>query len=104
LNSLRKEGSDIFLTSNDDVTKNPEWLHGVTPDSEGKIQNAKTCVIIVAEKDNGIVDVFYIYFYAFNWGGKVLGQNFGELLFHLLSPTLNRIERECQVEIIPVLG
>ena len=78
LNALGKGGSDIFMTSNDDVSKNPAWLLGVVPDSEGKVHNAKTCVIIVAEKDNGIVDVFYVYFYAFNWGGKVLGDNLGK--------------------------
>lgn len=87
LNALGNGGSDIYLTSNDDVSTNPEWLLGVTPDSEGKVHNAKTCVIIVAEKDNGIVDVFYVYFYAYNWGGEVLDQNLGELRFHLLSPT-----------------
>ena len=86
LNALGNGGSDIFLTSNDDVSKNPVWLCGVNPDSEGRVHNAKTCVIIVAEKDDGIVDVFYVYFYAFNWGGKVLGQNLGELLFHLVLP------------------
>ncbi len=89
LNALGNGGTEIYLTSNDDVSKNPEWLLGVTPDSEGKVHNAKTCVIIVAEKDNGIVDVFYVYFYAFNWGGEVelIEQNLGELRFHLLSPT-----------------
>jgi len=89
LNALGNGGSEIYLTSNDDVSKNPEWLLGVTPDSEGKVHNAKTCVIIVAEKDNGIVDVFYVYFYAYNWGGEVeiIDENLGELRFHLLSRT-----------------
>ena len=87
LNALGNRGSDIFLTSNDDVSQNPPWLLGVTPDSEGKVHNAKTCVIVVAEKGNGIVDVFYFYFYAYNWGGIVLDQNLGELRFYLLSPT-----------------
>ena len=80
LNALGTGGTDIFLTSNDDVSKNPAWLRGVTLDSEGGVNNAKTCVIIVAEKGNGIVDVFYVYFYAYNWGGEVLGHNLGELL------------------------
>jgi hypothetical protein len=80
LNALGTGGTDIFLTSNDDITTDPAWLRGVTPDSEGRMHNAKTCVIIVAEKDNGIVDVFYIDFFAYNWGGEVLGINLGELL------------------------
>lgn len=106
LNALGNGGSDIFLTSNDDVSKNPTWLCGVTPDSDGKVHNAKTCVIIVAEKDNGVVDVFYVYFYAYNWGGKVIGDNLGEFRFfiscHILPHRrISHLEHEHQVEIYP---
>lgn len=30
------------------------------------------------EKGAGVVDVFYFYFWAFNWGGVVLGKQLGK--------------------------
>jgi hypothetical protein len=78
LNRFGNGGVDIYLTSKDDVTENPAWLDGIKPGPDGKIPNAKTCTVIVADKGNGTVDAFYIYFYAFNWGGVVLGDNLGK--------------------------
>jgi hypothetical protein len=77
LNALGKNGTDIYLTSKVDISKNPAWLNGVKPDANGKTNGATSCVVIVADKGNGIVDAFYMYFYAFNWGGIVLNQNLG---------------------------
>ena len=72
-------GIDICLTSNDDITTNPPWLYGVQPDANGKTNGATSCVIIVADKGNGIIDAFYFYFYAYNWGGivNVVNKNLG---------------------------
>ena len=70
----------MYLTSKDDVTKNPTWILGVKPDASGKTNGAVTATIIVNDKGNGNVDAFYMYFYANNWGGTVLGLpqlNFG---------------------------
>lgn len=69
--------SEIYLTSRTDITTNPSWLYGVKPDSTGKIVGATPCVIIVNDHGDGTVDAFYMYFYAYNWGGKVLGRNLG---------------------------
>jgi hypothetical protein len=79
LNALGKNGSDIYLTSNDDITKNPTWMLGVKPDAGGKTDGATSCAIIVANKGGGMVDVFYMYFYAYNWGGVVglINKNLG---------------------------
>ncbi|KAF1834183.1 hypothetical protein BDW02DRAFT_579811 [Decorospora gaudefroyi] len=78
--NLDQMGSDVWLTSNDDVTKNPQWIKGTKPDAKGKTNGATTAAIIVNDKGNGNVDAFYMYFYAYNYGGEVLGWselNFG---------------------------
>lgn len=72
LDQLNSFGTEVYLTSVDDITKNPSWIKGVTPNAQGKTENATTSVIITTDKGNGIVDAFYMYFYAYNWGGKVL--------------------------------
>jgi hypothetical protein len=80
LSNLSQLGSDVYLTSNDDVTTNPAWLKGTAPDGDGAIRSAKTATIIINEKKDNSIDVFYFYFYAFNPGTSVLGLsalNFG---------------------------
>ena len=78
LDSLNALGNDsIYLTSKVDITTNPAWLNGEKPDSSGKTGDAVSCAIIVTDHGNGTVDAFYMYFYAFNWGGITLGENFG---------------------------
>ncbi|PSK34885.1 hypothetical protein B9Z65_1468 [Elsinoe australis] len=72
-----KDGANIYLTSKQDVTTNPVWLNGVAPDSSGSIGDAIGSTIIVVDKGNGVVDAFYMYFYAYNWGGVLLGFNVG---------------------------
>ena len=71
LNAL--DGSSIYLTSNEDVTTHPAWLNGIKPDSMGKSGDAVSCAIITNDRGGGELDAFYMYFYAYNWGGVVLG-------------------------------
>lgn len=75
LNSLG--GPNIFLTSVDDVTTNPAWLNGVKPDSAGKTNGAISAAVIVNDRGSGNVDVFYMYFFAFNRGNTVFGREIG---------------------------
>jgi hypothetical protein len=84
LNKLgSKEGKDVYLTSTVDVTTNPAWLNGVTPDAEGRTKDATTSCVILTDKGNGTVDVFYMYFFAYNWGGVVINNQLGIALGHL---------------------
>ena len=90
-----KGGTNVYLTSVDDVTKNPPWLTGVKPDASGKTNGATTSVVVVNTHADGIVDAFYFYFYSFNLGNKVLGQNLGNVsefgVFFSLLETLPQI-------------
>ncbi|KAH7378320.1 hypothetical protein BKA66DRAFT_149445 [Pyrenochaeta sp. MPI-SDFR-AT-0127] len=79
LNSVGANGGrDCYLTSNDDVTKSPKWLEGVQVDANGGTGESKTGVVIVVDKGGGVVDAFYFYFYANNWGGVVLAKELGD--------------------------
>ena len=40
--------------------------------------DAKSCAIIINDHGNGIVDAFYMYFFAFNQGETVFGQVLGD--------------------------
>ena len=76
LDALNSEGGkSIYLTSDNDVTTHPAWLNGVKPDGSGKTNGATSLAVIVNDRGDGEVDVFYMYFYAYNWGGVLLGQN-----------------------------
>ncbi|KAG8624755.1 hypothetical protein KVT40_007822 [Elsinoe batatas] len=72
-----QDGANIFPTSKQDVTTNPAWLNGVTPDSTGSTGDTIASTIIVVDKGSGVVDAFYMYFYANNWGGTILNFNVG---------------------------
>ena len=71
-------GSSIYFTSTDDITTNPSWLEGVTPNSVGETEGATSCAIIVNDHGAGLVDAFYMYFYAFNYGGTYFGHVIGD--------------------------
>lgn len=76
LDALNSQGgTSVYLTSVDDITKKPPWLNGVKPDSSGKTNNAVSTAIIVNDHGSGNVDVFYMYFYAYNYGPPVLDQD-----------------------------
>lgn len=78
LNSRGNNGKNVFLTSTIDVTTSPKWLDGVVPDSRGSTKNATSCAIIVNDRGNNFVDVFYMYFYAYNMGNTVLFHELGD--------------------------
>lgn len=71
-------GATVYLTSVDDITKNPAWLQGVKPDGAGKTNGAVSTAIIVNDHGSGNVDAFYMYFYAYNQGPPILGQEIGD--------------------------
>uniref|UniRef100_A0A060SXM1 ARAD1A05192p n=1 Tax=Blastobotrys adeninivorans TaxID=409370 RepID=A0A060SXM1_BLAAD len=65
----------LYLTALQDFDSDPDWITGRrnVPDIEtGRISRAPaTCIVV--EKDNGIVDAFWFYFYSFNLGPFVMG-------------------------------
>jgi hypothetical protein len=68
----------LYLTSKENVTANPTWLYGVLPDATThETVGAKSCAVIVYDHGDEVVDAFYMYFYAFNFGPTVLGQVLG---------------------------
>ena len=71
-------GKDVFLNSNDNVITNPTWMKGVRPDANGKTNGAKSCCIVVNDHGTGIVDAFYMYFYAYNQGQTIFGKELGD--------------------------
>lgn len=71
LDLLKPFGRETALTSNDDVTKSPNWLYGEQPDASGIISNATPCAVIILEKTPRDVDVFYFYFYSYDRGANV---------------------------------
>lgn len=64
-------GSDVFLTSKDDVNAQPAWITNAAgqPDASGKSTAPGTIVLV--EKDGGVLDAFFFYFYSFDHGGTV---------------------------------
>jgi hypothetical protein len=78
LNAFADNGTNVFLKSKDDMATHPLWVRGMLPDAEGRVGGgAKTCCVIVADKGNGVVDAFWMFFYGYNYGGTVLSMNLG---------------------------
>ncbi|KAK1624692.1 vacuolar protein sorting-associated protein 62 [Colletotrichum phormii] len=71
LETLNRFGDEVALTSNDDPLSYPEWIHGATPDADGRISNATPCVVVLVEKGERDLDAFYFYFYSFNEGMNI---------------------------------
>ncbi|KAJ8610881.1 hypothetical protein MRB53_038269 [Persea americana] len=82
-------GSNVYLSSVDDfsVMPSPAWLDGVVPDAKGKTEGVRSCAIIINQHGgSGIVDVFYMYFYPYNRGDVVLGQELGDHIGDWFTP------------------
>lgn len=78
LNDINGEnGLDVYLTSKQNIATLPAWLDGVEPNNNGETTGAVSCAVIVNDHGDGHVDAFYMYFYAYNWGGVYLGFNVG---------------------------
>ncbi|CCD55659.1 hypothetical protein ACHAPC_005269 [Botrytis cinerea] len=78
IDKLNNWGLDVYLTSTVDITTSPSYLTGVVPSSTtGRTQDAISCSVILTDHGDGLVDVFYMYFYAYNQGNTVLGQELG---------------------------
>lgn len=78
LNEFGNDGDDVYLTVQpDDAVPDAGFLRGTTPNEAGETEDATTSVVIVNDKGDGVVDVFYFYFYSFDWGGRYLGMNIG---------------------------
>jgi hypothetical protein len=74
-------GEDVYLTSNEDLGKIPNYLHGQAPNKKTlQTEEAVSTVVIVVDKGDGIVDAFYMYFYTFNQGPTVYGHELGDHL------------------------
>jgi hypothetical protein len=80
LNVYNNETAKVYLASIVDVTTNPEWLRGEEPDHSGMAGTTKSCAIIISDRGSGTVDVFYMYFYAYNRGTMVFLQDLGNHL------------------------
>jgi hypothetical protein len=75
------DGEDIYLTSNINLGTTPKYLHGKAPNRKTlQTENAISSVIVVVDKGNSFMDVFYMYFYTFNQGPSVYGHELGDHL------------------------
>jgi hypothetical protein len=86
LNNLKKlnridNADEIYLTSTEPLFSLPEYLKGQKPDPKTlQTKNATSCVVIVVDKGEGVMDAFYMYFYTFNEGPSALGHTAGNHL------------------------
>jgi hypothetical protein len=78
-------GEDVYLTAHPALPTLPEFLLGTKPNPKTlQTENAASAVIIVVDKSavvgDGVVDVFYMYFYTYNKGPEALGHQVGNHL------------------------
>ena len=100
LNDFEK-GSDVYLTSNDNVEDRPDWLGGQVNIPDDYADDSKTngsdpkaagpkigtrsqgghsdapAVLVTINKGDGIVDAFWFFFYSYNLGNVVFNVRFG---------------------------
>lgn len=73
-------GGNVWLSANDDFTQLPNWTRGMRPDANGNTEGAASCAVILQDKGNGVLDAYYMYFFAYNQGDYVVGQELGDHL------------------------
>lgn len=81
LNRYGNAGENIFLTSKDDPTTYPGWLHGQQP-VDGRVDSARVITIFVKKQVSDedrppeeVVDMFSFYFFNFNAGPRIPNSN-----------------------------
>ncbi|KAJ3300391.1 hypothetical protein HK104_001355 [Borealophlyctis nickersoniae] len=77
-NIEKVNAANVALTSVDDPQRSPAWQQSREniPDPRTRRSNAPITLITV-DKGNGVLDAYYMYFYAFNHGNAVLGRHYG---------------------------
>lgn len=65
--------TSLYMTSNEDFTKDPEWLLGHPPEYGTGLIKKGPAVLFVTDKGNGWVDAYWFYFYPFNGGPYIMG-------------------------------
>ncbi|KAI0994522.1 hypothetical protein K3495_g13660, partial [Podosphaera aphanis] len=77
LDALNQIDGTVFLTIKEPIERNPKFLEGTVPDENRETKGATSCVVIVTDHGDGIVDAFYMYFYSFNQGNKIISKELG---------------------------
>lgn len=77
LDDLTNSAKDIYLATNDDFSKTPQWIKGTIPGPDGRAGGTVSSAIVVHDRGGGQVDAFYFYFFAYNRGNTVLSQELG---------------------------
>ena len=85
LDELNVHHRFAYLTSDDNVEDRPTWLGGKAniPDLPDKRSNNTggrsdaPATLVVIEKEGGIVDAFWFFFYSYNLGNSVFNTRFG---------------------------
>ncbi|SMN18083.1 similar to Saccharomyces cerevisiae YGR141W VPS62 Vacuolar protein sorting (VPS) protein required for cytoplasm to vacuole targeting of proteins [Maudiozyma saulgeensis] len=67
------DSADLYMTTNEDFSKNPDWLIGHRPEYGTGLVRKSPAVLLISDKGNGWVDAFWFYFYPFNWGPYIMG-------------------------------
>ena len=126
LDDLNEWGQYVYLTSNDNVIEHPIWLQGKSnipsskpqcksdeeskrSDVESDDEDTETCsrrkaghseapaVLIVVEKEDGVVDAFWFFFYSFNKGNTVFDLRFGNHIGDWEHTTVRFVDGEPSV-------
>lgn len=70
------DNQDVYMTSLDDFSTDPEWITGKKniPSYENGLIKDAPAVLVVVDKGNGWLDSYWFYFYSFNLGPFVMGR------------------------------
>lgn len=71
--STKLNSAEIFMTSDDDFSLDPNWLIGYPPEYGTGLIKKAPAILIIVDKGNGWVDAYWFYFYPFNWGPFIMG-------------------------------